>query len=161
LISLAYSYEQATRHRRPPQSAPPVGRSPKGGEHVAMSPVPAAGGVTFSVVATGAQAVPRSNVTFELGARLVFDERTNRLSYTLTLAGGSRDRVNGVYLHRRLNRPNGGVAHILAKSPRFPITGFVTLLPADVVDLKAGKCYISAISASSPLRAARANIVWP
>jgi Asp-tRNA(Asn)/Glu-tRNA(Gln) amidotransferase A subunit family amidase len=161
LIALAYSYEQATRHRRPPPGTPPLGRSAGGGERVAASAAPGAASVTISVVATGAQAVPRSDVTFEVGARLVFDERTSRLGYTLTVAGESRDRVSGVYLHRKANRPNGGVAQILAKSPRFPMTGAVTLLAADVADLKAGKCYISAISTSSPLRAAKADIVWP
>jgi Asp-tRNA(Asn)/Glu-tRNA(Gln) amidotransferase A subunit family amidase len=161
LIALAYSYEQATRHRRPSPATPPVGRQQGGGERFAAAPVAGEGDVTINVVATGAQAVPRTDVTFELGARMVFEERTNRLSYTLTLAGESRDRVAGVYLHRRANRPNGGVAQILAKSPRFPVSHGVTLLPAEAADLKAGKCYISAITTGSPLRGARANIVWP
>jgi hypothetical protein len=41
------------------------------------------------------------------------------------------------------------------------VTGTVTLLEAELTDLKAGKCYVAAVSRQSPLAAARADIVWP
>jgi hypothetical protein len=91
---------------------------------------------------------------------LVVDERTRQLSYTLTSAG-ARGQVAGVYLHRRANRPNGGVAHILTKRLDGRVTGTVTLLDAELADLKAGKCYLAAVSRRSPFVAARADIVWP
>jgi hypothetical protein len=46
-----------------------------------------------------------------------------------------------VYLHRRANRPNGGVAQVLDEAARGAWTGAVTLLDAELADLKAGKCY--------------------
>ena len=60
-----------------------------------------------------------------------------------------------------MNRMNGGVAYILAKSPGLPITGTITLTEAEVNDLKAGKFYISAMSKKSPRLSARANLVLP
>jgi hypothetical protein len=73
----------------------------------------------------------------------------------------ARGQVAGVYLHRRANRPNGGVAHVLTKRLDDRVTGTVTLLEAELTDLKAGKCYVAAVSRQSPLAAARADIVWP
>jgi hypothetical protein len=66
-----------------------------------------------------------------------------------------------VYLHRRANRPNGGVAQILSKRLDGREEGAVTLLEPELADLKAGKCYVAAVSRRSPLVAARADIAWP
>jgi hypothetical protein len=98
---------------------------------------------------------------FRVSARLAVDEATRRLSYALSTAGAARDQIGGVYLHRRANRPNGGVAHILTKRLDGRMSGSVTLLDAELADLKAGKCYIAAVSRRSPLVAARADIKWP
>jgi hypothetical protein len=109
------------------------------------------GGVRIDLEATG---------PFRVAAQLVVDERTRQLSYTLTPAG-ARGQVAGVYLHRRANRPNGGVAHVLTKRLDSRVIGVVTLLEAELADLKAGKCYLAAVSPRSPLVAARAEITWP
>jgi Asp-tRNA(Asn)/Glu-tRNA(Gln) amidotransferase A subunit family amidase len=149
LLALAFSYEQATRHRRPPLSAPKTLA-----RQAARDPaVIAAGsrGVRIDVEAIG---------PFRVSARLVVDEQARRLSYTLT-PGGARDGIGGVYLHRRANRPNGGVAQVLVKRLDGRMSGTVTLLEAELADLKAGKCYLAAVSRQSPLVAARADIVWP
>jgi len=37
----------------------------------------------------------------------------------------------------------------------------VTLLDAELADLKAGKCYVAAVSRRSPLVAARGDVSWP
>ena len=97
---------------------------------------------------------------FRVEARLTVNERTRQLSYTLTPAG-ARGQIAGVYLHRRANRPNGGVAHVLTKRLDGRVTGVVTLLETELADLKAGKCYLAAVSRRSPLIAARADISWP
>jgi len=39
-----------------------------------------------------------------------FNSQTRQLGYEVVLSGASRDQVAGVYLHRRTNRANGGVA---------------------------------------------------
>jgi hypothetical protein len=74
---------------------------------------------------------------------------------------GTRNEVAGVFLHRRANRQNGGVAYILAKSAAPQIAGTVTLTEAEVTDLKAGKFYLAAISRKSPRLSARADISLP
>jgi amidase len=140
LLAVAFAYEQATRHRRPPTSAPRL---------------------IAEIQATSARAVPPSTADFRVAARLEVDEARRRLSFTLTPEGAGRGRVAGVYLHRRANRPNGGVAHVLAKRLEGRVTGTVTLLEAELADLKAGKCYLAAVSRQSPLVGVRADITWP
>jgi hypothetical protein len=75
--------------------------------------------------------------------------------------GGTRDRVAGVYLHRRANRPNGGVMQILARRPLLTGAGAIELTEAEAGDLRAGKLYVSAIDAKNPLRSVRGNLVLP
>jgi amidase len=160
LLALAFAYEQATRRRRPPASAPRVAvRQPR-----LDSAAPAGarrGVVRLDVEATGARAVPASAADFRVVARLEIDEATRRLSSTLSPAGPGRSRVAGVYLHRRATRRNGGVAHVLTKRLDGRVEGTVTLLEPELADLKAGKCYVAAVSRQSPLVGVRADLVWP
>jgi len=158
LIGLAYSYEQATHHRRPPGSVPRLGAT-RPAAAAAVSADAADGEIRFEVMATSAQAVPPSEVPFGIVARFRFNERTRRLGYDLALSAGSREQVAGVYLHRRTTRPNGGVIHILAKPFKARASGSVTLLEPEVADLKAGRCYIAAVSTDSPRLSARGNII--
>jgi Asp-tRNA(Asn)/Glu-tRNA(Gln) amidotransferase A subunit family amidase len=150
LLALAFAYEQATKHRRPPASAPRLvetHRRRESGRAVDGTP----GGIRIDLEATG---------PFRVVAQLVVDEKTRQLAYTLTPAG-ARGEIAGVYLHRRANRPNGGVAQILTKRLDGRVSGAVTLLEAELADLKAGKCYVSAVSRRTPLVAARADVKWP
>lgn len=158
LLGLAFAYEQATRHRRPPGSAPErvparPAVTPRG---AAMPP----GSVRIEVQATGAAAQPPTGAAFRVTASLSADEATRRLSFVLSPAG-ARAQIGGVYLHRRANRPNGGVAHVLAKRLDRRVDGTVTLLEAELADLKAGKCYLAAVSRTNPLVGVRADLVWP
>ena len=150
LLALAYAYEQSTKHRRPPASAPRLVEGPPR-RRAAAAPAGTPSGVQIDLEATG---------PFRVTARLVVDERTRQLAYTLAPAG-ARGEIAGVYLHRRANRPNGGVVQILTKRLDGRMSGSVTLLDAEFADLKAGKCYIAAVSRRSPLVAARADIKWP
>jgi amidase len=160
LIGLAYSYEQATRHRRPPPSTPRLSETRASRAAADRSSDTGPGNLRIEVTAT-AQSAPPSGAMFGVIARLNFNDQTRQLGYHLSLSGTSRDQVGGVYLHRRANRPNGGVAYILAKSIKSRISGKVTLLEPEAADLKAGKCYISAVSKTNPLFSARADIVLP
>jgi len=160
LIGLAYSYEQATKHRRPPASTLRTGgaRVDRAASHVPSAS--GAGSLRAEVTATGAQSIPPSSVAFRAAARFSFNERTRELAYEVVVSGASSDRAGGVYLHRRANRPNGGVAYVLAKAGhRSPISGSVTLVETEAADLKAGKFYLSVISRKNPLLRARADIV--
>jgi hypothetical protein len=113
--------------------------------------VAGSGGVRIDVEAAG---------PFRVSARLVVDEQTRQVSFTL-IPGAAGDQIGGVYLHRRANRPNGGVAQILTKRLDGRVSGTVTLLEPELGDLRAGKCYLAAVSRKTPLVAARADIVWP
>jgi Asp-tRNA(Asn)/Glu-tRNA(Gln) amidotransferase A subunit family amidase len=146
LLALAFDYEQATRHRRPP----PLTSSP------VEQPV---SGATIDVFATGAKSVPASNVAFQAVARFQYDDSGRRLGYEIRLTGNRED-VAGVYLHRRVSRQNGGVAYVLAKSTAPQISGAVTLTEQEAGDLKAGKFYLGVLSLRSPRVSARADLVF-
>ena len=161
LIALAYSFEQSTNHRRPPSSTPPLGAKEVVAPPVQTSADTGAGSLRIEATATGAQAVPPSDVPFTAVAQISFNSQTRQLGYHVSLPDGSLDQIAGVYLHRRANRQNGGVAYILAKSPAAPISGQVMLSEPEASDLKAGKFYVAVISRKSPRLSARANLVFP
>jgi Asp-tRNA(Asn)/Glu-tRNA(Gln) amidotransferase A subunit family amidase len=146
LLALAYDYERATRHRRPPAMT------------AAAAPTRAAG-ANLEVKAVGSRSIPPSQVSYQAIARFTFDESIRQLAYDIRLTG-SIDDVAGVYLHRRANRQNGGVAHVLAKSPAPSISGTVILTEAEVGDLKAGKFYVAVLSRKSPRLSARADLTF-
>src|SRR5262249_21778935 len=137
LIAIGYAYEQATHHRRPPASAP---RALADALRSAAT-LAAADPIALDVLAVGAQAHPACEAHFHVKASLRVDERTGIVVFELAPAGRDRHEIAGVYLHRRTTRPNGGVAHVLAKSLARPVSGSITLLDAELADLKAGKCY--------------------
>jgi len=157
LIGLAYSFEQSSRHRRPPAGTPPLdvlsGTIVSGPEAVDASE-----SVRFDLIATGAKSIPPSDVPFNASARFTFNGTTRTLGFDIALPAASLDQIGGVYLHRRVNRPNGGVAHILAKSPALQLRGSVTLSEQEAADLKAGKLYVSVVSRNSPRSSARGDL---
>jgi len=159
LIALAYSFEQSTDHRRAPSSTPPLGTKSDAGAPVAMSADTGSGSVTFTVAATGAQSVPPSDVTFTATARFNFNPQTRQLGYDVSIPAALLPEIAGVYLHRRANRPNGGVAYILAKLPALSNSGRVTLSEQEANDLKAGKFYLAVVSRKSPRLSARADLI--
>jgi amidase len=152
LLGLAFAYEAATGHRRRPATTPALtGTAVKDVPAPVSSSDTGPGSVTFQATATG---------SFELAARLSFNAGTRQLGYELRL-NGTTEPVAGVYLHRRGNRPNGGVAHILAKAPRSLTSGQVVLSEAEAADLKAGKMYLAAVSARDVRRSVRADLALP
>jgi amidase len=152
LLALAFDYEQATHHRRPPVLN--IVASPSSPPRDGESAVARVG-----VTVTGARSSPPSKVGFQAVARFTFVDQTRELTYDIRISGAVAD-VGGVYLHRRANRQNGGVAYVLAKSSVPRVTGVVTLTAAEAADLKAGKCYLAVISAQSPRLSARGNLVF-
>jgi Asp-tRNA(Asn)/Glu-tRNA(Gln) amidotransferase A subunit family amidase len=157
LIALAFSYEQATRHRRAPANTPRLGE-PVPARPVATTADAAATRLLFIATATGSQSVPPSGVTFRVAATFKFDARSRSLDYEL-VPSGAADQIGGVYLHRRGGGPNGGVVCVLAKSLKSRAAGSVQLSEPEAADLEAGKCYVSAVSRRSPRLSARANLV--
>jgi hypothetical protein len=123
-------------------------------------PAPAVGEtVSFEVAATGEKSSPPSDVPFSASARFTFNGGTRQLGYDIAVPPASIDQIAGVYLHRRVNRPNGGVAHILAKSPAPRMRGSVTLSEQEAADLKAGSLYVAVVSRKNPRLSARADLI--
>jgi len=102
--------------------------------------------------------IAKGAVPFTATARFTFDAQTRRLGYDIALPPASLEEIAGVYLHRRANRPNGGVAHILAKSPSARVDGTVTLSEPEAADLKAGKLYLAVVAKQDPRLSARADL---
>jgi amidase len=149
LLGFAFDYEQSTHHRRPPVLTSVSNQAAAHGTTADL---------TVEVTATGSQSVPPSDVPFRAIARFAFFEPTRELRYEIRLSG-TLAAVDGVYLHRRASRQNGGVAQILSKSAAPRITGVVTLTTGEVADLKAGRLYVAAISTKSPRLSARADLI--
>jgi hypothetical protein len=120
------------------------------GRPIAVPPA-SANASSFDVIAKGA-------VSFTAAARFTFDAQTRRLGYDIALPAASLEQIAGVYLHRRANRPNGGVAYILAKSASARVDGAVMLSEPEAADLKAGKLYLAVVSKRDPRLSARADL---
>ena len=161
LLGLAFSYERATHHRQPPGTTPPLTGASRAPAPVGMSSDVGPDAVAFDVTATGARAEPPSKVGFEVQVRFAFNAATRQLGYEVVGTRGARQQIAGIYLHRRANRPNGGVVQILSKSPVLQSGGRILLSPQEVDDLRAGKFYVSAIDVNNPTLSARGNLVLP
>jgi amidase len=150
LIALAYAFEVAMPHRKPPSLPTRVDTdtgAPSGGERL-----------SFAATATGAKSIPPSDVPFSAAGQFTYYGSTRALRYDITLTSTSADEIAGVYLHRRTNRPNGGVITSLAKRPAALVRGVVTLSEQEASDLKAGRLYLSVVSRKSPRLSARADL---
>jgi amidase len=160
LLGLAFSYERATRHRRPPNTTPPLMPGSGADSVRTTSSDTGPGSTSFAVTATGRQSLPPSNVRFQADIRFSFNSQTRQLGYNVVTLT-TPERIGGIYLHRRGNRSNGGVAYILAKAPVLKTAGTVMLTEAEAGDLKAGKFYVSAIDVKNPRLSARGDLVLP
>ena len=85
LIRLAYSYEQRTRHRRPPVTTPPLSTPPP---------------VSEEWLATGAASVPPIDTAVTARARFTWMSATGELRYTASVYGVRGADVLFMDLHR-------------------------------------------------------------
>jgi hypothetical protein len=158
LLGLAYAFEQATHHRRLPDTTPAA--LPLAGPTPEPSADTGPDSITGTLTATGAKAIPPTDVTFEAQIAWSFNEATREFGYDMTVSGNAQD-VAGAYLHRRLGEgPRGGIAHVLSKTGGERIIGRKTLTSAEADALKTGNLYIALLSAETPLRGARADVDW-
>jgi hypothetical protein len=139
LIRLAYAYEQATDHRKPPHSTPSlVTRS---------EPVE---------VDVEAQADDGSG----LQARFVFDRAARELTYRVTVYGVTDDAVLFTHIHRAVDGAAGPVAHLLGGGAQSRVSGTLLLSAADLRSLRAGDLYAD-VHTRTNLPGLRAHIRWP
>ena len=141
LLSLGYSLEQATWHRRAPFSTPPL----KDG----MAP----SSISFEVVAEG----PATR----LEARFVFDPPTGAMTFDVAVSGTPQSDVHAVDMHRRDAGADGPVIHRLSGPGLVPATGHVTLTGPEIEALRDGRLYLGVYTLEHPAGAARESLLLP
>ena len=139
LIRLAYAYEQATRHRRPPDSAPSLVDMP--------------GPVAMDVAADDVDGVG-------LRGRFVLDRATRQLGYSVSVYGLSNDDVLFTHIHRFNDGAAGPVVQLLGGRGRSWVSGTLTLSAAELRRLRDGELYAD-VHTTENLPGIRAPIQWP
>jgi amidase len=114
LLSLGFAIEETLHLRRPPFSTP-------------------------ALVAGARPATRSATVTFAgTTAKLIFDETTSRLQYTLSGDAAALDRLAAIWIHSGTAAKPGAARHQLY-GPAQPATGSVTLAFTDRRDLAEGR----------------------
>jgi Asp-tRNA(Asn)/Glu-tRNA(Gln) amidotransferase A subunit family amidase len=139
LIRLAYAFEQATGHRRSPDSTPSL-VTPPAPEQVEVG--------HDSVDGVG------------LRARFDLDRATRSLRYTVTVHGLLDDDVLFSHLHRASDGAAGPVTHLLGGRAQSRMSGVVALSAAELGSLRDGDLYVD-VHTTSDLDGVRADITWP
>jgi Asp-tRNA(Asn)/Glu-tRNA(Gln) amidotransferase A subunit family amidase len=139
LIGLAYAFEQATRHRRPPESTPSLVSPP--------APV---------VVDVEADDVDGTG----LRGRFALDQATRELTYTLSVYGAPSDEVLFTHIHRSADATAGPVVRLLGGRGRPWVSGVLTLSAAELHGLRAGELYAD-VHTMKNLPGIRTDIGWP
>ena len=139
LIRLAYAYEQATRHRRPPDSAPSLVDPP--------------GPVVMDIAADDVDGVG-------LRGRVVLDRPARQLGYSMSVYGLSNDNLLFTHIHRSNEGAAGPVVHLLGGPGRSWVSGALTLSAAELRRLRDGELYAD-VHTTENLPGIRASIQWP
>ena len=138
LIRLAFAYEQATGHRRPPESTPSLVDPP--------------GPVLMDIETDAGDGIA-------LSGRLVFDRATRVLRYSVSVYGLSDDDVLFTHIHRSNEGAAGPVAHLLGGRGRSRVSGDLTLSAAELARLRDGELYID-VHTTQNFFGVRADITW-
>ena len=101
LVTLAYAYEQATQHRRPPVTTPSLMNPPDP--------------LAFEVQTTGAEEPTASAIGPSARARFTLDWYTLDLRYSMSVAGVLDPDVLGVHIHRGTRDVPGPMIHRLGR----------------------------------------------
>lgn len=147
LLGLAYSFEQATGHRRPPASTPSLITPP--------------GPVTIEVWADQTGLVPPAETGVTARARLSLETRTNELRYAASVFGVRDADVLSLHLHRRGENGNGPVVSILGGPRRARAASTLVLSPRDRRDLESGELYFDVHTRQHAGGAARGAVELP
>jgi amidase len=142
LLALAYSYEQASRPRRVPFSAPALvnGRAPAPLTFTARVPI-----------ANEASAAA-------LTADFTFDSTTGELNYRAAVKGVPPDRVFGAWIQRGATGERGPVLYPVLARGEAQASGTNVVGPAEHARLKEGGFYLAIYTRGSPLGQSRAQL---
>jgi Asp-tRNA(Asn)/Glu-tRNA(Gln) amidotransferase A subunit family amidase len=138
LIGLAYAFEQATAHRRAPDSTPSL-----------MAPPP-----------PERVEVESSSDGAGLRARFELDRATRRLRYAVTAHGVMDADVLFSHLHRATDGASGPVTHLLGGRRQPRMSGAVDLSASELRSLNDGDLYVD-VHTRTDLDGVRAAIAWP
>ncbi len=139
LIRLAYAFEQATGHRRPPDSTPSL----------VAPPLPVVIDAAAEADGTG------------LRARFELDRTRRELAYSVSAYGVADEDVLFAHLHRAVEGGGAGpVVHLLAGRGRARSSGRLQLSARDLESLRAGELY-AAVHTTGNVSGIRADLVWP
>ncbi len=138
LLSLGFAFEQATGHRRPPSTTPPLenGRAPER--------------VTFDVRADGAGA--------SAVVRFAFDITTNTLEYGLVVSGVAPSDVHAVNIHLADEGSDGSVVRQLSPPGTATASGQFSLTLPEREALLEGRLYLVVYTREYPTGAARGRL---
>ena len=143
LLALAYAYEQASRPRRAPFSAPALVNG--------RAPAPLAFTTRVPVANEGAGAA--------LSAAFTFDSTTGELKYTAAVKGVPADRVFGAWIQRGAAGEKGPAVHPVLARGDAQASGTIVSPPAEHARLAADGFYLAIYTRGSPLGQARAQLV--
>ena len=139
LIRLAYAFEQATGHRRPPDSTPSL-----------VAPPPPV------VIEAAAEANGAG-----LRGRFELDRTRRELVYSVSAYGVADEDVLFAHLHRAVEGGGAGpVVHLLGGRGRARSSGRLRLSARDLESLRAGELY-AAVHVAGNLSGIRADLAWP
>ncbi len=146
LIRIAFAFEQATHHRRPPSTTPPLfnGMVPR---------------LELLATATGADCVPPVETTKGAQAMFTFDPSTRELDYTIQLTGLNHDDVRRVCLHQGEKGKNGPILHFLWEGGSGTVSGKLLLTEPDRKNLVSGGIYMVVYTSSHATGELRGQIV--
>ena len=140
LIALAYAYEQATNHRRPPVTTPSLVSPP--------------GNLTASAEAHALDA--DHGVTARASFRV--DRSSLELIYSTSVAGARDSDVLGFHLHRGQPDVSGPIVFLLGGRGVGRASGAVKLSPGDLTDLREGGLYFD-VHTTAQLNGVRGQLV--
>lgn len=139
LIRLAYAFEQATGHRRPPDSTPSLVAPPR---RVVMEAAAEANGAG-------------------LRGRFELDRARRELAYSVSVYGVAGRDVLFAHVHRAVEGGGAGpVAHLLGGRGRARASGRLSLSARDLESLRDGRLYVD-VHLAGNLPGIRADLVWP
>ncbi len=130
LITLAYAYEQATHHRRPPVTTPGLVNPPNP--------------LMFQAETTDAEKLAASAIGPSARAHFTLDWYTLDLRYSMSVSGVLDSNILGVHLHRGTPAVPGPMIHLLGDKGEGRVSGTITLSAGDVQDLRQGNLYFDA-----------------
>ena len=128
LITLAYAYEQATRHRRPPVTTPSLVHPPEP--------------LTFEVETTRAEETTASAIGLSARARFTLDSYTLNLEYSMSVAGVLDPEVLGAHIHRGTLDEPGPMIHLLGGKGEGQASGTIRFSAGDLQNLRQGNLYV-------------------